>query len=132
MERSGIINLGIEGLMLIGALLRLRHHTIYGELLPRSARILRCRDAGWLNTRHSDCIPAWKPDRQRSFTHHVRRGESLPSSAVPSWGGLIEGFSRIDIPFLSKIPVIGAGDIQSRYTGLFQHLPCDMHQIFLL
>lgn len=112
MERSGIINLGIEGLMLIGALSGFATALFTGNLF---LAVLASFFAGVAAGSIHGVITIYLRGNQ------IVSGLSLTMFGVGVTalfgrslvGRTIDGFSKVDIPVLSKIPVIG--------PGLFNH-----------
>lgn len=108
MERSGIINLGIEGLMLIGALAGFATTLFTGSYF---LGVLASFGAGMMAGSIHGIITVYLRGNQ------IVSGLSLTMFGVGITalfgrslvGRALEGFSRIEIPLLSKIPVIGPG-----------------------
>ena len=107
MERSGVINLGIEGLMLIGALAGFATANITGSLfLGVCASFVAALLAGAIH----GFITVYLRGNQ------IVSGLSLTMFGVgftalfgqKMVGETIDGFSRINIPYLSTLPFIGS------------------------
>lgn len=105
MERSGVINLGIEGLMLIGALAGFATANITGSLfLGVCASFLAALAAGAIH----GLITVYLRGNQ------IVSGLSLTMFGIgftalfgqKMVGKTITEFSRVEIPFLSSVPVI--------------------------
>ena len=105
-ERSGIINLGIEGLMLIGALSGFYTTYTTGSLfLGVISAVLIAGIAGLI---HGILCTYFKGNQIVSGLALTMFGIGITAVLGKKMvGQTIEGFKRIEIPFLSKIPVIG-------------------------
>lgn len=112
MERSGIINLGIEGLMLIGALSGFSTALFTGNMF---LAVIASFTAGMVAGSLHGIITVYLRGNQ------IVSGLSLTMFGVGITalfgrslvGRTIDGFGKIDIPVLSDIPIIG--------PGLFNH-----------
>ncbi len=105
-ERSGIINLGIEGLMLIGALAGFAGTYLSGSLL---IGVTAAFAASFL----AGCIHALITVQLRG--NQIVSGLALTMFGVgitalfgrSMVGQTIDGFTRIAIPGLSQLPIVG-------------------------
>lgn len=106
MERSGIINLGIEGLMLVGALTGfVTAHSTGSLFLGVLAAFFAAMAAGAI---HGIITVYLRGNQIVSGLSLTMFGIGITSLFGRSAVGLtINGFSRTEIPLLSKIPVIG-------------------------
>ncbi|UOD35823.1 ABC transporter permease [Deferribacteraceae bacterium V6Fe1] len=105
-ERSGIINLGIEGLMLIGALAGFyTTYTTESLILGVFAAVLVAGLAGLI---HGILCTYFKGNQIVSGLALTMFGVGITAVLGKSMvGQTIVGFKRIEIPVLSKIPIIG-------------------------
>ncbi len=105
-ERSGVLNLGVEGMMLAGALAGFA-----GTIVTGSAWIgfLIGMGAGaLLALLHAVLCISLKTDQVVSGIMLTLLGTGLTTYFGRGWvGGDISGFGRITIPVLSDIPIIG-------------------------
>jgi len=105
-ERSGIINLGIEGLMLIGALAGFyATYTTESLTLGVIAAIFAAGLAGLI---HGILCTYFKGNQIVSGLALTMFGVGITAVLGKSMvGQTIVGFKRIEIPVFSKIPIIG-------------------------
>ncbi len=106
MERSGIINLGVEGLMLVGALTGFSvAYTTHSLFLGVMAAFFASMAAGAI---HGFICVYLRGNQIVSGLSLTMFGIGITSLFGRSAVGLtIHGFDRTPIPLLSKIPVIG-------------------------
>lgn len=107
MERSGIINLGIEGLMLVGALTGFATAHVTGSLtLAVLASFFSSMIVGSI---HGFITVYLRGNQIVSGLSLTMFGIGLTALFGRSLVGItIEGFNKLDIPVLSKIPIIGS------------------------
>ena len=105
-ERAGVINLGIEGLMLIGALAGFAGTHASGSLL---AGVLAAFGAAMAAGSIHGCITVWLRGNQIvSGLALTMFGIGVSALFGRSMVGLtISGFDRIAIPGLSQLPLVG-------------------------
>ncbi len=106
MERSGVINLGVEGLMLVGALTGFAAaHTTDSLLLGVVAAFFAAMAAGAI---HGFICVYLRGNQIVSGLSLTMFGIGITSLFGRSFVGFtIAGFSKVEIPVLSKIPYIG-------------------------
>ncbi|MEZ5594562.1 MAG: ABC transporter permease [Gammaproteobacteria bacterium] len=119
-ERSGVLNIGIEGLMLLGALASYLATLYTGESLAgterRCAGRYHCGQFSGLDVRHSRC-------QSGRCGYHLQYSCSRPCQLYLSAGAArcgrsqtVDMFDALPIPFLSDLPLIGP--ILFRHTML--------------
>ena len=120
-EQSGVLNVGLEGMMLAGALRRLRRRARDREPLagpPRRRRRRRARLADHGRLLHP---PGHGPDRRRHRDRARRRGRARACS-TPAWfSRTFRGVPAVDgfaIPLLSDIPILGPQRLLAAAAGL--------------
>jgi len=105
-ERSGVLNLGVEGMMLVGALAG-----FIGTIVTGSAWIgffIGMGAGALLALLHAVLCISLKTDQVVSGIMLTLLGTGLTTYFGRGWvGGNIDGFGRLTIPVLSEIPIIG-------------------------
>ncbi|MBZ5200196.1 ABC transporter permease [Planomicrobium chinense] len=124
-ERSGVINIGLEGLMVIGAfvgiLFNLFFADTFGNATPWLALIAAMVAALLLSLVHAVASISFRADQTVSGVAINLLAIALALYLVKKIFGkgqtdfITERFSRNDIPFLSDIPVIGPMFFSSVY-----------------
>lgn len=115
-ERSGVVNIGLEGLMVIGAFVgivfSLTFQSTFGMLTPWIAIIAAALIGGIFAIIHAVASVSF-------YANQVVSGVAINMLALgvgvyltKQWYGkgqtdMVDGFFRTDIPVLSEIPVIG-------------------------
>ncbi len=105
-ERSGVLNLGVEGMMLSGALVGFAATAVTGSaVIGFFAGVIAGMSLALV---HAFLCVSLKADQVISGIMITLLGTSLTTYFGQSWTGEnIDGFSTIAIPALSEIPVIG-------------------------
>lgn len=128
-ERSGIVNIGLEGLMVIGAfsaiVFNLAFDQTLGNLTPWIALLVAMVVGALLSVLHAVASITFRADQ-------VVSGVAINLLAIGAALFLVKfiygkgqtdiiqkGFSKIDIPFLSDIPVIGPLFFSNTYYTSF-------------
>ncbi|WKA49720.1 ABC transporter permease [Planococcus liqunii] len=124
-ERSGVINIGLEGLMVIGAfvgiLFNLFFADTFGNATPWLSLIAAMAAALLLSLVHAVASISFRADQTVSGVAINLLAIALALYLVKKIFGkgqtdfITERFSRNDIPFLSDIPVIGPMFFSSVY-----------------
>ncbi|WP_050181392.1 ABC transporter permease [Domibacillus robiginosus] len=116
-EKSGVVNIGLEGLMIIGAftaiVFNLTFQSTFGEATPWIALLVAMLAGGLLSLLHGVASIAFRADQVVSGVaiNFLALGLSLFLVKLLYDKGQTDmidiGFIKKDIPFLSDIPVIG-------------------------
>ena len=105
-ERSGVLNLGVEGMMLAGALAGFIGTVVTGSAWAGFA--IGMVAGGLLALLHAVLSISLKVDQVVSGIMLTLLGVGLTTYFGRGWvGENISGFARIEIPILSEIPIIG-------------------------
>lgn len=130
MERSGIINLGVEGLMLVGALTGfVTAYSTHSLLMGVIVAFLASMAAGAI---HGIICVYLRGNQIVSGLSLTMFGIGVTSLFGRSAVGLtIKGFSREPIPLLSKIPVIGQSVFNNDVLVYFSIILVIVFHIFL-
>ncbi|WP_405102084.1 ABC transporter permease [Oceanobacillus sp. FSL H7-0719] len=115
-ERSGVVNIGLEGLMVIGAFVgivfSLTFQNTFGSLTPWIAIVVAAVAGGIFSIIHAVASVSF-------YANQVVSGVAINMLAVgigvyltKQWydkgqTDMVDGFFRTDIPVLSEIPIIG-------------------------
>lgn len=116
-ERSGVVNIGLEGLMVIGAFVGILFNLLYadtfGGMTPWLALVAAMVAATLLSTVHAVASVSFRADQVVSGVAINLLAIALSLYLVKKIFGkgqtdfITERFGRYDIPFLSDIPVLG-------------------------
>ncbi|MGE8204017.1 ABC transporter permease [Heyndrickxia sp. NPDC080065] len=116
-ERSGVVNIGLEGLMIIGAfssiVFNLTFAKTFGEATPWIALIIAMIAGAIVALLHAVASITFRADQTVSGVAINFFALGLSLFLVKKWYDkgqtdfITENFRKIDIPFLSDIPVIG-------------------------
>jgi simple sugar transport system permease protein len=106
-ERSGVLNLGIEGMMLIGAMTAYKTAVVMGQ--PWLGVVFAMLAAGLLSLLHGVVTISFQADQVVSglATNFVGVGLSLVLGEGLSKAGTIALLPSFSIPLLTSIPLIG-------------------------
>ncbi len=128
-ERSGVVNIGLEGLMVIGAftgiLFNLFYADTFGGATPWLALIAAMVAALLLSLLHAVASISFRADQVVSGVAINLLAIALSLYLVKKIFGkgqtdfITERFSRYDVPFLSDIPLIGDLFFDSVYNTSF-------------
>lgn len=116
-ERSGVVNIGLEGLMVMGAfigiLFNLKFVDVFGVYTPWVALIAAMLASALFSLMHAVAAISFRADQTISGVAINMLGVAVALFSVKLIFGkgqtdyIQERFIRFDIPFLSDIPVIG-------------------------
>ncbi|WP_163151288.1 ABC transporter permease [Anoxybacillus sp. MB8] len=116
-ERSGVVNIGLEGLMVIGAftgvVFNLTFADQFGEWTPWLAMLVAMVVASIFSLMHAVAAISLRADQVVSGVAINFLALGLSLFLVKMWYGKGQtdqvqvGFDKIDIPILSKIPILG-------------------------
>lgn len=116
-ERAGVVNIGLEGLMVIGAFVGILFNLLYadtfGGMTPWLALVAAMVAATLLSTVHAVASVSFRADQVVSGVAINLLAIALSLYLVKKIFGkgqtdfITERFGRYDIPFLSDIPVLG-------------------------
>ncbi|WP_313891207.1 ABC transporter permease [Psychrobacillus sp.] len=116
-ERSGVINIGLEGLMVMGAfigiLFNLMFVDTFGSLTPWVAVLAAMVVSGLFSLMHAVASISFRADQTISGVAINMLGVAIALFSVKMIYGkgqtdyIQERFIRFDIPFLQDIPVLG-------------------------
>lgn len=116
-ERAGVVNIGLEGLMVIGAfsaiVFNLSFSRILGDFTPWVAIIVAMIVSGLFSLLHAVASISLRADQVVSGVAINFLGLGLSMFLVKLWYGkgqtdqIREEFNKIDIPILSDIPILG-------------------------
>lgn len=128
-ERSGVVNIGLEGLMVIGAftgvVFNLTFADQFGELTPWLAMVVAMVVASIFSLMHAVAAISLRADQVVSGVAINFLSLGLSLFLVKMWYGKGQtdqvqvGFDKIDIPILSKIPVLGRFFLKRIFAILF-------------
>ncbi|MEJ5200396.1 MAG: ABC transporter permease, partial [Anaerolineae bacterium] len=106
-ERSGVMNLGVEGMMLIGAMTAYKTAVLIGQ--PWLGVLFAMLAAGALSLLHALVTISFQADQVVSglATNFVGIGLSLVLGEGLSKAGTVALLPSFTIPILASIPVIG-------------------------
>jgi simple sugar transport system permease protein len=106
-ERSGVLNLGVEGMMLIGAMTAYKTAVLLGQ--PWLGVLLAMLAAGGLSLLHALVTISFQADQVVSglATNFVGIGLSLVLGEGLSKAGTVALLPSYSVPILSAIPLIG-------------------------
>ncbi|GIN83635.1 putative ABC transporter permease protein YufQ [Heyndrickxia sporothermodurans] len=116
-ERSGVVNIGLEGLMIIGAftaiVFNLTFAKTFGDATPWIALIVAMAAGALVALLHAVAAITFRADQTVSGVAINFFALGLSLFLVKKWYDkgqtdfIKENFRKIDIPFLSDIPIIG-------------------------
>ncbi|MFF2753968.1 ABC transporter permease [Psychrobacillus sp. NPDC058041] len=116
-ERSGVVNIGLEGLMVMGAfigiLFNLKFVDVFGVYTPWLALLAAMVASALFSLMHAVAAISFRADQTISGVAINMLGVAVALFSVKMIFGkgqtdyIQERFIRFDIPFLSDIPVIG-------------------------
>ncbi|USK35754.1 ABC transporter permease [Bacillus sp. F19] len=116
-ERSGVVNIGLEGLMVIGAFVaivfNLTYADVFGDATPWLSILVAMCAGALLSILHAVASITFRADQVVSGVAINFLAIGLSLFLVKLFYGkgqtdrITESFSKIDIPLLSDIPVIG-------------------------
>lgn len=116
-ERSGVVNIGLEGLMVIGAFVaivfNLTYADAFGDATPWLSILIAMAAGAVLSILHAVASITFRADQVVSGVAINFLAIGLSLFLVKLFYGkgqtdrITESFSKMDIPFLSDIPVIG-------------------------
>lgn len=115
-ERSGVVNIGLEGLMVIGAftgiVFTLTFQETFGTLTPWIAISVAAIIGGIFSTIHAVASVSFYANQVVSGVAINMLALGLGVYLTKQWYGkgqtdMVDGFFRTDIPILSDIPVFG-------------------------
>lgn len=116
-ERAGVVNIGLEGLMVIGAFVGILFNLLYadtfGGMTPWLALVAAMAAATLLSMVHAVASVSFRADQVVSGVAINLLAIALSLYLVKKIFGkgqtdfITERFGRYDIPFLSDIPVLG-------------------------
>ncbi|MGM0919646.1 MAG: ABC transporter permease [Bacillota bacterium] len=116
-ERSGVVNIGLEGLMVIGAFVaivfNLTYADVFGDATPWLSILVAMAAGALLSILHAVASITFRADQVVSGVAINFLAIGLSLFLVKLFYGkgqtdrITESFSKIDIPLLSDIPVIG-------------------------
>ncbi|MDR0137430.1 ABC transporter permease [Metabacillus idriensis] len=116
-ERSGVVNIGLEGLMVIGAFVAIVFNLTYadalGDATPWLSILVAMAAGAVLSILHAVASITFRADQVVSGVAINFLAIGLSLFLVKLFYGkgqtdrITESFSKMDIPFLSDIPVIG-------------------------
>ncbi|MFY0758979.1 ABC transporter permease [Metabacillus dongyingensis] len=116
-ERSGVVNIGLEGLMVIGAFVaivfNLTYADAFGDATPWLSILVAMGAGALLSVLHAVASITFRADQVVSGVAINFLAIGLSLFLVKLFYGkgqtdrITESFSKIDIPLLSDIPVIG-------------------------
>jgi general nucleoside transport system permease protein len=128
-ERSGIVNIGLEGLMVIGAftaiVFNLAFDQTLGNLTPWIALLAAMVVGGLLSVLHAVASITFRADQTVSGVAINLLAVGAALFLVKLFYGkgqtdiIQKGFSKIDIPVLSDIPVLGKLFFSNTYYTSF-------------
>lgn len=128
-ERSGVVNIGLEGLMVIGAftaiVFNLTFVDVFGELTPWIALLVAMGVGALFSTLHAVASITFRADHTVSGVAINLLATGLTMFLVKliykkgETGIISIGFSKVDIPILKDIPVIGKIFFQNTYFTSF-------------
>ncbi|MFD1607750.1 ABC transporter permease [Oceanobacillus luteolus] len=115
-ERSGVVNIGLEGLMVIGAFVgivfSLTYQSTFGTLTPWIAIVVAAIIGGIFSIIHAVASVSFYANQVVSGVAINMLALGIGVYLTKQWydkgqTDMVEGFFRTDIPVLSNIPVIG-------------------------
>lgn len=115
-ERSGVVNIGLEGLMVIGAFVgivfSLTYQSTFGALTPWIAIVVAAIIGGIFSIIHAVASVSFYANQVVSGVAINMLALGIGVYLTKQWydkgqTDMVEGFFRTDIPVLSNIPVIG-------------------------
>jgi ABC-type uncharacterized transport system permease subunit len=116
-ERSGVVNIGLEGLMVMGAfigiLFNLMFVDTFGSMTPWYALIAAMLASGLFAVMHAVATISFRADQTISGVAINMLGVAIALFSVKMIYGkgqtdyIQERFIRDDIPYLSEIPILG-------------------------
>ncbi|WP_017753821.1 ABC transporter permease [Calidifontibacillus oryziterrae] len=116
-ERAGVVNIGLEGLMVVGAftsiVFNLTFAPSFGDYTPWLAIIAAMFISALFSLLHAVASISFRADQVVSGVAINFLGLGLSMFLVKLWYGkgqtdqIREGFNKIDLPILSKIPIVG-------------------------
>jgi len=128
-ERSGIVNIGLEGLMVIGAftaiVFNLAFDQTLGNLTPWISLLVAMVVGALLSVLHAVASITFRADQTVSGVAINLLAVGAALFLVKLFYGkgqtdiIQKGFSKIDIPFLSDIPVLGKLFFSNTYYTSF-------------
>ncbi|WP_423801714.1 ABC transporter permease [Neobacillus sp. SAB-20_R2A] len=128
-ERSGVVNIGLEGLMVIGAfsaiVFNLTFYDTFGAATPWIALIVAMAAGAVFSILHAVAAITFRADHTVSGVAINLLAVGLTMFLVKQIYGkgetgiISKGFSKIDVPVLKDIPVIGKILFQNTYWTSF-------------
>lgn len=128
-ERSGVVNIGLEGLMVIGAfsaiVFNLSFYDTFGAATPWIALIVAMAAGAVFSILHAVAAITFRADHTVSGVAINLLAVGLTMFLVKQIYGkgetgiISKGFSKIDVPVLKDIPVIGKILFQNTYWTSF-------------
>lgn len=115
-ERSGVVNIGLEGLMVIGAFVgivfSLTFQSTFGSLTPWIAIVVAAIAGGIFSMIHAVASVSFYANQVVSGVAINMLALGIGVYLTKQWydkgqTDMVDGFFRTDIPILSDIPVIG-------------------------
>lgn len=115
-ERSGVVNIGLEGLMVIGAFVgivfTLTFQNTFGSLTPWIAIVVAAIAGGLFSIIHAVASVSFYANQVVSGVAINMLALGIGVYLTKQWYGkgqtdMVDGFFRTDIPLLSEIPIIG-------------------------
>lgn len=105
-ERSGVLNLGVEGMMLVGALSGFAAALTFGSLW--AGFLFGMLAGAMLALLHAVLCVSFKADQVISGIMVTLLGLGVTTYFSPGWSAeTVDGFSTIALPMLADIPLIG-------------------------
>lgn len=105
-EKSGVLNLGVEGMMLIGAFCGFFFTKLTGN--PYIGILLGGLGASLLGMLHAIAVLVFQANQVVSGLALTILGTGLANFwGTPFVGQKIIGFSKLELPYLSNIPILG-------------------------
>ncbi len=128
-ERSGVVNIGLEGLMVIGAfssiVFNLAFVDVFGKATPWVAILVAMAAGALFSLLHAVAAITFRADHTVSGVAINLLAVGLTMFLVKQIYGkgetgiISEGFRKIDIPVLKDIPIIGEIFFQNTYWTSF-------------
>ncbi|SES76868.1 nucleoside ABC transporter membrane protein [Oceanobacillus limi] len=115
-ERSGVVNIGLEGLMVMGAFVgivfSLTFEDVFGSMTPWLAILAAAIVGGIFSVIHAVASVSFNANQVVSGVAINMLALGIGVYLTKQWYGkgqtdMVDGFFRTDIPILSEIPLIG-------------------------
>jgi simple sugar transport system permease protein len=117
-ERAGVLNLGVEGMMIVGAACGFAGAYLTGSIAVGALCGILRRHGALGGLRRADARACGQPGRVRARAHHPRR---RPRGLIGAGyvGQKIDGAAHLYIPYITDIPFLGRVLLRAERLRLF-------------